>query len=719
MFLKSHARSHIQESTNNQYSPRPFSLKPIARLLSVGALGVGLGLSQSAHAATITVTSSNDIDNNCTLREALDSFAANALEPGCSMTGGFDVDDTIVFGGELAAGGTIPLSQGYLSLAANESVTINAPSNGVTVNGQSASQVMLVAGSASLTIDSLTITSGLGSNGAGIIVSEGASLTATNSTVSGNTANYGAGILALDNTAISIEDSSVSQNTASFGGGIAVLGGSGSSTLNLQDSTVQNNTAVMYGTSQGGAGGGILTFLDVEVTINETMVSGNTAIGIGGEFANSGGEGGGIAILSHSGKYATITNSQISNNVSSATPSNSFRAQGGGIFMTGVDDENLATLIVKYSSISNNTAASNGGGIGGEYFIVQAVNNTISNNTSSRSGGGIALSYSGMASINNSIISNNASLRGGGASLDSSSALIATSGSISNNTAGSNGGGIYFAAGSGSGDSASLFEDTINTVKYATVAGNSSGGRGGGIYLGGTGGPAGVPAKLGMLGSTLSGNRSGAESGGTTGGTGGGGLYMQSTSSLEMENSTVSGNRTSSINGGGGVQNIGGTASIMNSTFSDNKAGVTSNLKYGGAFMNFNGDVTVTNSIFANSNALNNCQNASGTFTIDAFSIVEGGGCGASRTGDPGLLPLRDNGGPTQTHLPREGSSIAINTGNNASCTDDDQRGEDRNIGSPGAICDVGSIEFLDSDKDQTSFYVIPLQNGKTVVIPL
>ncbi|MBX2850089.1 MAG: hypothetical protein KTR16_17310, partial [Acidiferrobacterales bacterium] len=46
-----------------------------------------------------------------------------------------------------------------------------------------------------------------------------------------------------------------------------------------------------------------------------------------------------------------------------------------------------------------------------------------------------------------------------------------------------------------------------------------------------------------------------------------------------------------------------------------------------------------------------------------------------------------------------------------------DQRGESRPLTIADA-CDVGSVEFKETDI-KTSFYVIPLENGNTVVIPL
>ena len=56
---------------------------------------------------------------------------------------------------------------------------------------------------------------------------------------------------------------------------------------------------------------------------------------------------------------------------------------------------------------------------------------------------------------------------------------------------------------------------------------------------------------------------------------------------------------------------------------------------------------------------------------------------------DPGLGPLADNGGPTQTHALLD-DSPAINAGDAASCPLTDQRGQKRSDGK----CDIGAYEF-------------------------
>ena len=57
--------------------------------------------------------------------------------------------------------------------------------------------------------------------------------------------------------------------------------------------------------------------------------------------------------------------------------------------------------------------------------------------------------------------------------------------------------------------------------------------------------------------------------------------------------------------------------------------------------------------------------------------------------------------------------SIAKDTGNNATCLATDQRGETREA-SVDDVCDVGAFELKPS-----SFFVVPLANGKAVIFGL
>ena len=152
---------------------------------------------------------------------------------------------------------------------------------------------------------------------------------------------------------------------------------------------------------------------------------------------------------------------------------------------------------------------------------------------------------------------------------------------------------------------------------------------------------------------------------------------------------------------------------INNSTLSDNSASRDAGISTGGR----SDRMVITNSVIANSLGGADCDNSPSSsgnnFTIDAASIIEDGSCGANRSGDPGLLPLADNGGVTQTHSLAT-DSIAINSGDQSTCLATDQRGLSRD-----SQCDVGAFEFGVDAANETSTFVIPLPNGKTVIFDL
>ncbi len=171
-------------------------------------------------------------------------------------------------------------------------------------------------------------------------------------------------------------------------------------------------------------GGGIeITDSDSNLTLDNAVITGNTAPADGGGVYNGGGD-------------LTITNSTISNN--NATGGGS---DGGGVYNSGVN------LTITNTTISGNMAGDEGGGIcnegGGTATISES---TISGNTSTVTGGGIRIDDpNSTATITNSTISGNTSgTDGGGISLDANSnaAVTLLNVTIVKNSATNNGGGI-------------------------------------------------------------------------------------------------------------------------------------------------------------------------------------------------------------------------------------------------------------------------------------
>jgi hypothetical protein len=226
------------------------------------------------------------------------------------------------------------------------------------------------------------------------------------------------------------------------------------------------------------------------------------------------------------------------------------------------------------------------------------------------------------------------------------------------------------------------------TLARSAVTHNLAGGSGGGIFNGGT---------LRVWRSTISGNT--ADEGG------GGGVFNRGSSADEgnaaFTNSTISGNEAEGS--GGGISNAG-DVSISNSTVTKNSAEGSGD----GVASLGTGSVGVYSSILAGNQTTDVDNVSKGSFTSRGYNTIGDGKSAPSfnstgdRTGvtNPGLGPLADNGGPTQTHAVLSGSP-ALDKGNSGLVRD--QRGEPRPVDLPdvgnargGDGSDVGAFELQD-----------------------
>jgi len=307
-------------------------------------------------------------------------------------------------------------------------------------------------------------------------------------------------------------------------------------------------------------------------------------------------------------------------------------------------------------------------------LIVTFKNLTITGGSTTGSGGGVSLGErSELMIIDSSITGNQSGSFGGGLFIGAGSGTEITRSEISSNTSTQAGGGI------------ATFDSEL-TLLDTTVSGNSSINEGGGLYTSGY-------STLTLTNSTVSANSAGYND------THNGGGILSTGGYLNLNNSTVSGNYV--YREGGGIWSAAYTV-LTNTTISDN---TTAYQKTAGVYMVKDASLTLANSILANSIGGDDC--AAPITISDSNSIIEDGSCG-SRAGDPGLLPLADNGGPTLTHGILS-SSAAFDSGDNSTCLPNDQRGESRRDGN----CDVGAFEL-----DNSGFFVIPTANGRVVVIP-
>ncbi|NEO58631.1 MAG: right-handed parallel beta-helix repeat-containing protein [Okeania sp. SIO3B5] len=357
------------------------------------------------------------------------------------------------------------------------------------------------------------------------------------------------------------------------------------------------------------------------------------------------------------------------------TGGNPIGGGGGGILTS----ENLT---VKDSIIFGNTSISiedqfekffDGGGIDSHDSNLTIINTDIINNEvqgqltygnpqhpknfgDDPDGGGVSI-FNGQLNVVDSTISGNKVTGGtsdGGGINSLYSDITITNSTISGNTlegtAFGSGGGIYNRHGN-----TTIANSTIadNSALMTTEFGSADGG---GIFS--------RDGDLEISNSTVSGNSAvGLDR------TDGGGIYSKN-GNLTVANSTISYNSTAGNSAdGGGIFSSSGIATITNSTISDNSA----DGRGGGLFSE--GRTNLTNTIIANSTGRDAVLNNS-LIDTNVNNLIEDGHYNPFLSGNPGLGPLQNNGGFTETHALLS-DSIAIDAGDNRGATGltSDQRG--------------------------------------------
>ena len=639
-----------------------------------------------AAAYVVTTTADNTLsDGDCTLREAI--LAANddpAYNGDCGPAS--LGDDTITF----AVSGTILLSSRLPVIADAASagaLTIDGSGQSIVVSGNNSVPIFAVPASANLTIQSLTVSNGIGDNVGGGLNNRGTA-TIINSTFSGNSVPYsisdGGGIYNLGT--VNILNSTFSGNSASgLGGGVFNAG-----TANIVNSTFFGNTA-------GASGGGIFNGVRGRGTMNirNSIIADNlggncdnwnifnvsgvnfdtdgtcpgfTQVGSAdlslGPLADNGGptptQGllpGSIAIdavidcTDLSGNPVTTDQRGVTRPQEAACDAGSYETQlfpSAAYVVTTTADDILGDgdCTLREAILAANDDPAYNGDCGpaslGDDTITFAVTGTIALDPSlgplpdirSRSGWG-ALTIDGRG--RSIAVSGNNSVRVFAVKTGGDLALQSLT--VSDGNADLGGG---------------IFNDTygIVTLSNSTLFENAATGNGGGLYNLGT---------ANIHSSTLSGNSAG--------------------------------------NFGGGIFNIG-TANIDSSTFFGNNAGASGGgISNGARGLGF-GTVNIRSSIVAESPSVSNCYAPASKFTASGVNFDTDGTCpGFTQVGaaDLNLGPLADNGGPTPTHALLAGS-VAIDAVTD--CTDlsgnpvtADQRGAARPEPG-GTACDVGAFEF-------------------------
>jgi hypothetical protein len=616
---------------------------------------------------------------------------SDALNPGNGLTSlrqainyadSLSGDQTITFSSLFNTPQTITLnsSLGMLDVTKvaglSGSITIDGPGAGLlSVSGGSATRVFYQNGGTA-TLSGLTVTGGAGGggNGGGIFKKSGV-LTLTDSTVSGNTGSGGGGIYEGSGT-LTLTDCTVAGNTASnFGGGIEVSSG----TATLTDCTVTGNSSP--------SGGGLFNFAGT-TTLIDCTVAGNSA-------------GNGSGLWNNRGSV-TIGNSIVSGNTSSGDIDGSYsgshnfigvNAMGVGAMLAplgnyggptqtmpplpgspviGVVPANTAgTPAIDQRGLARDTTKATD--IGAVETLPLVVNTTADGNIAADGTLTLrqALNLAAVDLGNETItfdptafnIPQTITLANGPLALSDTGGTIAISGPSAGVTISGGGlGGVFVIGG---GTTASLANLTIT---------------GGGIADYGT---------LTLTGVTLTGN----QAVGNDNQQGGGALFVGTSASAVLVNSTLVAN--SSIHAGGAIEDLGSVV-VTDSTFTGNSA------PYGGAIDTYGnvGSITAGGTIFAGDSAtfgpeiydtgpVNSLGNNLVAVTDASSGWIAGDLTGTSSAPLAARLgTLGSYGGPTRT-VPLLLGSPAIGAGAAFAGISTDQRG----VARPGTAPDIGAFE--------------------------
>ena len=260
------------------------------------------------------------------------------------------------------------------------------------------------------------------------------------------------------------------------------------------------------------------------------------------------------------------------------------------------------------------------------------------------------------------------------------------------------GGGIVVSASSNAGT-----ETPTLTLVDSTVTGNTAAVQGAGIAAPSFHSSPSDDFPVKVQGSTIANNH-------LTGGTppvAAFGAGINTFGDLTVTNSTIAGNTVDSpavVNMGGGIgasldpTNAGPTTvSLTNTTISGNTVTGDPTSAGGGLMIGSTSPtagLSVTNTIIQGNTVNAAEQDCSGVVApTSANNLTGDASClfvdAGSIQGDPQIAALADNGGPTNTMLPAEGSPV-IDAGTDTGCPATDQRGVAR---PQRTVCDIGAVE--------------------------
>ncbi len=231
----------------------------------------------------------------------------------------------------------------------------------------------------------------------------------------------------LVNSDITIDGLGASQLTLSGGNANQIFTDSSSAALTLSDMTLTEGYAAL---------GGVINSSG-DLTINDAVISANTATSAGGAITNSSGSltlnrvtlennqagttGGGAIYHAASGTMMTVNQSTLSNNRS--------LTDGGAVLSSG------QSAVISQSTLSGNSATSYGGGAHVRVQQLSFTDSTVSTNEAAY-GGGVGGNTNATLSLQNSTLFGNTAGTGGAAvylssgSLDMTNSILASSAAV-------------------------------------------------------------------------------------------------------------------------------------------------------------------------------------------------------------------------------------------------------------------------------------------------
>ena len=317
----------------------------------------------------------------------------------------------------------------------------------------------------------------------------------------------------------------------------------------------------------------------------------------------------------------------------------------------------------------------------------------------------------GNVSLNDVVVINNWSGGDGGGIHSIAPATISRSKISGNTSAGGNGGGLYNEANLTISDTliGKVF-DAATAAAHPELTNPNYGENGGGMFF--TGSP---QTTTTILRSAINGNEA-------IGGAGIAGRVAR----FDITNTTISSNTAKDV--GAGIHTAG-PVYLQNVTVADNVA--TTTAPVGGAGLNsfsngqyFFGNTLLSNNMIASAEGgtprLANCGCAGGggcavgDLNSQGYNLEDGDTCELDQLGDQKntptqLIALADNGGLTETHeltfiaTGNPGNSPALDTGDDSSCPNNDQRGSIRPFDGDEdgtANCDIGAFELANFTTD-------------------